>query len=114
MDTTSSNPASTTTSTTTIIVDAAITKPEALDAIAAAVGSPVRGAGTAMPHIALPDGGRIVVDIPKFGEAPPLAIDITIPGGALEARLAAQTLLESLASTTGWSVHHLHGKPKLA
>jgi hypothetical protein len=111
MDTTSSNPTSSSTasSTATIIVDAAITKLEALDAIAAAVGSPVRGAGSATPHVALPDGGRIVVDIPKFGEAPPLAIDITIPGGVLEARLAAQTLRESLASTTGWSVHHLHG-----
>jgi hypothetical protein len=93
----------------TIIVDAAITKLDALDAIAAAVGSPVQGAGTRNPFVALPQGGRIVVDIPKFGEAPPLAIDVTDPRGEAAARLAAETLLDGLTRATGWPIHHLHG-----
>ncbi|MFC5930541.1 hypothetical protein D6T64_19230 [Cryobacterium melibiosiphilum] len=99
----------TTNNTATIIVDAAITKLDALDAIAAALDSPVHGAGTRNPFVALPHGGRVVVDIPKFGEAPPLAIDVSDPRGSAEARRAAQALLDTLVTTTGWPIHHLHG-----
>ena len=94
-------------STATIVVDAAITKLEALDAIAAAVGTPVHGVGSRMTFVSLPHGGRVEVNIPKFGEAPPLAIDITDPRGATEARRAAQWLLDLLVATQGWPVHHL-------
>ncbi|TFD53981.1 hypothetical protein E3T55_04640 [Cryobacterium frigoriphilum] len=93
----------------TIIVNATITKPEALDAIAAALGCAVQDAGTARPFVPLPHGGRVVVDIPKFGEAPPLAIDVSDPRGATESRLAAQALLDRLTASTGWHIHHLHG-----
>lgn len=93
--------------TATIIVDAAITKLDALDAIAGALGSPVRGSGTRRPFVTLPSGGRAEVDIPKFGEAPPLAIDVTDPRGAAESRVAAQGLLDLLVSTKGWPIHHL-------
>ena len=93
----------------TIIVDAAVTKPEALDAIAAALGSTVQSPGTARPYVALPHGGRVVVDIPKFGEAPPLAIDVSDPRGATESRRAAEALLDRLTASTGWQIHHLHG-----
>lgn len=91
----------------TIIVNAAITKPEALDAIASALDSPIQGTGTARPFVALPHGGWVVVEIPRFGEAPPLAIDVCDPRGAADSRQVAQALLERLVATTGWPIHQL-------
>lgn len=93
----------------TLVADIHATRPEALGIIAAALDASVQGARTASPWIALPGGGRIEVDIPKFGEAPPLAIDVYDPRGEAEARAAAQALLEVLEGTTAWPLHHLHG-----
>lgn len=90
----------------TIIVVAAVTKPEALSAISQVVGRPVQGSA-AHPFVALPDGGRVTVEVPKFGEAPPLAIDVTDPRSDSDARAAAETLLASLGDATGWAIHHL-------
>lgn len=50
----------------TIIVVAAVTKPEALSAISQVVGRPVQGSA-AHPFVALPDGGRVTVEVPKCG-----------------------------------------------
>jgi hypothetical protein len=88
--------------TVSLIVDAAITRLDALEAIAAAVGSPLREAGTSLAWIALPGGGRATVDIPKFGEAPPLAIDVT--SSTSDARGAADDLLAALAAADAWPV----------
>ena len=92
----------------TLVADIHATKPEALGIIAAALDAPVQGAHTASAFVPLPHGGRVEVDIPKFGEAPPLAIDVHDPRGAAEARAAAQSLLELLAGATAWPLHHLH------
>jgi hypothetical protein len=92
----------------TIVADIHATKPEALGIIAAALDASVQGAHTASAFVALPGGGRIEVEIPKFGEAPPLAIDVHDPRGAAEARAAAQSLLELLTGSTAWPLHHLH------
>lgn len=92
----------------TIVADIHATKPEALAVIAATLDAPVQGAHTAAPFVGLPHGGRVEVEIPKFGEAPPLAIDVYDPRGAAEARAAAAALLASLTDVVGWPVHHLH------
>ncbi|MBX0301524.1 hypothetical protein K2F54_16240 [Cryobacterium sp. 1639] len=92
----------------TIVADIHATKPEALAVIAATLDAPVQGAHTAHAFVALPHGGRVEVEIPKFGEAPPLAIDIHDPRGAAQARAAAQSLLDLLADATAWPLHHLH------
>jgi len=92
----------------TLVADTHATKPEALGIIAAALDAPVQGAHTAHAFVALPGGGRVEVDIPKFGEAPPLAIDVHDARGPGEARAAAQSLLELLAEATAWPLHHLH------
>lgn len=92
----------------TLVADVHLTKPEALAVIAATLDATVHGARTAAPFVSLPHGGRVEVEIPKFGEAPPLAIDVYDPRGAAEARAAAHSLLERLADTAGWPVHHLH------
>jgi hypothetical protein len=91
----------------TLVADIHATRPEALGIIAAVLDAEVRGAHTANAWVPLPDGGRVEVDTPKFGEAPPLAIDVYDPRGDAEARAAAQALLELLTSTTSWPVHHL-------
>ena len=92
----------------TIVADVHLTKPEALAVIAATLDAEVVGAHTAHAFVALPHGGRVEVEIPKFGEAPPLAVDVHDSRGDAEARAAAQRLLELLATTAGWPVHHLH------
>ena len=92
----------------TIIVAAAVTKPDALTAISRVLGSPVQGAA-AHPFVALPHGGRVLVEVPKFGEAPPLAIDVFDPRGQEQARAAADALLLALEGATGWPIHHLLG-----
>jgi len=92
----------------TIVADIHATKPEALGIIAAALDATVQGAHTASAFVALPGGGRVEVEIPKFGEAPPLAIDVHDPRGEAEARSAAQSLLELLSGATAWPLHLLH------
>ena len=92
----------------TLVADNHATKPEALGIIAAALDATVQGAHTASAFVALPHGVRVEVEIPKFGEAPPLAIDVHDPRGEAEARSSAQSLLELLTEATAWPVHHLH------
>ncbi|TFB57289.1 hypothetical protein E3T34_02155 [Cryobacterium sp. TMT1-62] len=86
----------------TIVAQTHVTKPDALRLIAEAAGSTVRNAGTAHPFVPLVGGGRVEVEIPKFGEGPPLAIDVFNPHGAEQARASALSLQAALASVTDW------------
>jgi hypothetical protein len=94
--------------TVSLVVDAAITRLEALDAIVAAVGTELVDPGTSYTTVPLPGGAVATVDIPKFGEAPPLAIDVSDARGLAEARGAADALLPVLAESTGWSISRLY------
>lgn len=88
----------------TIVAHAHVTKPEALAAIATAAGSVVSDAATSHPFVALSGGGRVDVEIPKFGEAPPLAIDVS-DSRSVEAAIAeARNLLDALVEATGWRI----------
>jgi hypothetical protein len=91
----------------TLVADAHATRPEALGIIAAVLDASVQGAHTAHAWVPLPHGGRVEVDIPKFGEAPPLAIDVYDPRGPAAARAAAEALLIALTDGTAWGLHHL-------
>ena len=91
-----------------IVADVHLTKPEALAVIAATLDAPVQGARTASAFVGLPHGGWVEVDIPKFGEAPPITLDVHDSRGQAEARASAQSLLDLLAHFAGWPVHHLH------
>ena len=95
--------------TATIVAQIQSTKPDALQAIAAALHTEVHNPSGANAYIALADGGRIEVEIPKFGESLPLTIDVVNTRGAAEARAAAATLLDVLHRATGWEIAHLHG-----
>jgi hypothetical protein len=91
------------TSSVSLIVDAAITRLDALDAVALATRSPVTDRGTSSARIALAGGATAAIEIPKFGEAPPLAIDVSAPDDAA-ARAAADALLLALSTTTDWPI----------
>lgn len=90
-------------STVSLIVDAAITRLDALDAIARAARSRVSEPGTSTAHVILAGGATASVDVPKFGEAPPLAIDVS-GADALAARTAADALLFDLSTATDWPI----------
>lgn len=92
-------------SAATLVVQVAITKVDALAVIALASGGAVTGARTSHPRAALDAGAWAEVDIPKFGEPPPLAIDVRSPLGLDHARLSALALAAALEREAGWSVH---------
>ncbi|WP_299090091.1 hypothetical protein [uncultured Microbacterium sp.] len=89
----------------TLVVQVAITKIDALAVIALAADSPVLSPGSARPRVALDGGAWAEVDVPKFGEPPPLAIDVRSPLGLEHARLSALTLAAELEREAGWVVH---------
>lgn len=89
----------------TLVVQVAVTKIDALAVISLAADSPVQSPGSSRPKVALDAGAWAEVDIPKFGEPPPLAIDVRSPLGVEHARLAALTLVAALERDAGWAVH---------
>lgn len=89
----------------TLVVQVAITKIDALAVISLAADSSVLAAGTSRPRVELDAGAWAEVDIPKFGEPPPLAIDVRSPLGLEHARLSALTLAAALERDTGWVVY---------
>jgi hypothetical protein len=88
----------------TLVVGAAVTRIDALAAIALAVDSHVAGSGTVWAHVPLSRGERAYVEIPKFGEPPPFAIDVVSDIGPQEARTAALELLIALGNATPWRI----------
>ncbi len=92
------------TAVATIVADVAVDKLEALETVSRAVGADVRDAGTAVPRIPLADGVWAQIEIPKFGEPPPLAIDVHALAGVDEARRRARELATRLADATGWAI----------
>lgn len=88
----------------TLVAGVAVDKLTALDVVARAVGSAVAGAGTPSARVPLADGVWVEIDIPKFGEPPPLALDVHSMDGVEDARSHARALLELLRTTTEWTV----------
>lgn len=88
----------------TIVIGDAVTKPEALAAVAAAVGGWIERSGTARPFVRVGDEEWAEVEVPKFGEAPPLAIDVYSTRGLDEARERALHVMALLAQSTPWDI----------
>ena len=88
----------------TLVVDEAITKLEALEVIARALRSPVRRPGTSRPFVALTGGAWAEIEIPKFGEAPPLAIDVYCTTSLPHAEAGALELMAELTAATAWEI----------
>jgi len=93
----------------TIVVMTAITKLDALAIVSLAVDRPVERQRTMRPFVPLAgvgygDGAWVEIEIPKFGEPPPLAIDVYSTISDDHARLHALTLMAQLDDYTGWRI----------
>jgi len=88
----------------TLVVRNAVTKLDALAIVALAVDRPVSGAQTVQPYIELDGGARVEIEIPKFGEPPPLALDVYSTLSQDHAALSALALLASLETATAWAI----------
>jgi hypothetical protein len=86
------------------VVRDAVTKLDALAIVALAADAVVADAGTTRPRIPLPGGAWVEVEIPKFGEPPPLALDVYSSLGDDHAKIAALALLTRLEEQTAWTV----------
>ena len=91
----------------TVVADTATTKLDALTIIANAAEGVISDAGTPRAAVALPSGARALIEIPKFGEPPPLTIDVLSTDSADAARSEAESLREVIAAVTGWEVRVL-------
>jgi hypothetical protein len=87
----------------TLVVDEEITKLDALDAVSDALQTPIQRAGTSSPFVTVGEEWA-EVEIPKFGEAPPLAIDVYSTRSLADAQTSALALMAQLAATTGWVI----------
>lgn len=88
----------------TLVVHNAVNKIDALDSVALACNSVVSDSGTPNPWISLSDHTWIEMEIPKFGEPPPLAIDVYSDVNDDHAKVQALWVLEALETSTVWRV----------
>lgn len=88
---------------TTIVVPMPVTKLDALDVIAFVADSTIEHAGTAYPRVSLAPGAWAEVQIPKFADPPPLAVDVCSDVSAAHAATHAQRLSVAL-ERVGWTV----------
>lgn len=87
----------------TLVVDLPITKLDALDVIAFASDSSVEHPGTAYPRVGLAPNVWAEVQIPKFADPPPLAIDVC-SDASWQAAAAQARLLDAALTRYGWVV----------
>lgn len=86
-----------------IVVDMPITKLHALDVIAFVSGSAIADARTASPRVSLSPDAWAEVQIPRFADPPPIAIDVCSDASFDVARAAADRLADALVQV-GWTV----------
>ncbi len=87
----------------TLVIDLPIAKPDALDTIAFVSDGSVENAGSAWPRVVLGGDAWAEVQIPKFADPPPLAVDVC-SGRSLDAAHAAADRLAAALERVGWVV----------
>lgn len=87
----------------TLVVDMPITKIDALDVIAFAADGAVDNAGTPRPLVWLAPRAWAEVEIPKFADPPPFAIDV-YSDASREIAWAQARRLHSALERLGWTV----------
>jgi hypothetical protein len=87
----------------TLVVDMAITKLDALDVIAFVSDGTVENAGTAFPRVHISPNAWAEVQIPRFADPPPVAIDVCSDASIEAAREATSRLADAL-ERVGWVV----------
>lgn len=91
----------------TLVVPLPVTKLDALDVIAFAADAEIEYAGTAYPRVGLAPGAWAEVQIPKFADPPPIAIDVCSDVSLAYAREHADLLAAALIRL-GWAVRVAH------
>ncbi len=86
----------------TLVLQQAVSKPDALAMLALVLDRPIEGAGTPAARVPVGEGAWVEVEIPKFGEPPPLAIDVVSTLSDDHARLEALRLAVVLQQAAGW------------
>ncbi|MDN8548293.1 hypothetical protein PUW81_004150 [Microbacterium sp. NM3R9] len=87
----------------TLVVDLPIAKPDALDVIAFVSDGAIENVGTAHPRVGLGRGTWAEVQIPKFADPPPLAVDVWSEESWDAAATEAARLADALRRV-GWTV----------
>ncbi|TDN91778.1 hypothetical protein [Microbacterium sp. BK668] len=87
----------------TLVVDLPIAKPDALEVIAFVADTEVQNARTAYPRVSLEPDVWAEVQIPRFADPPPLAIDVCTDVSIDAAQRAAVRLAAAL-ERVGWTV----------
>ncbi|ARJ03981.1 hypothetical protein DVJ78_01595 [Humibacter sp. BT305] len=87
----------------TLVVDLPVGKLDALDVIAFVADGEVVGAGTAAPRVPLGSRSWAEVEIPRFGDPPPLAVDVFSTVSLEDARHESLRLRAALEAV-GWTV----------
>lgn len=92
----------------TLVVDMPITKLVALDVIAFAADGGIEDAGTSRPRVWLAPHAWAEVEIPKFADPPPFAIDVYSDVSREVAWAQARRLQDAL-ERLGWEVEPPRG-----
>lgn len=87
----------------TLVVDMPITKLDALEVIAFVSDGSVENAKTAFPRVSLGRNAWAEVQIPRFADPPPVAVDVCSDASVDVARVAAVRLAHALENV-GWTV----------
>lgn len=85
----------------TIVVQMAVTKLDALDVVAFVSDGEILHAGTAHPRVPLAPNVWAEVQIPRFADPPPLAVDVCSDASLELARREADRLAAAL-ERVGW------------
>ena len=88
----------------TLVAHEHLTRRDAFRAISCALGRTVRDPNSASPTIVLSETAWLEIEIPKFGEAPPLAIDVYSTRSVADAKRVATELLPQLSAVLGWNI----------
>ena len=87
----------------TIVCDVAITKRDALELVAGLCGVSIQDPDSTSPFVVTDPESRAQIEIPKFGEPPPLAIDIWSSKSVEHARHIANELCTRISGQVGWT-----------
>ncbi|KAA9106337.1 hypothetical protein [Microbacterium rhizomatis] len=87
----------------TLVADMPVTKLDALEVIAFVSDGGVEHAGTAFPRVPVGPNAWAEVQIPRFADPPPVAIDVCSDASIEVARVAAARLTAAL-ERVGWTM----------
>lgn len=85
----------------TLVLQHAANKLEAYELVATAAGNSVVNEGTRAPRVPLSDSAWAQIEIPKFGEPPPLAVDVWSLVSLEDAQEKARNLIERIEAVSG-------------